>query len=55
VKFLLSLDRDDGLDQQDQGIDSVTEAVEAEQFPVMRGESNLIDGLDGDSRLHESV
>jgi hypothetical protein len=55
MKLLLSLDGDNGLDQQDQGVDGITEAIETEQFPVMRGESNLINGLDGDRRLHESV
>lgn len=46
MELLPGLRGDDGLNQQDQGVDGVTEAVETEQLPVMRGESDLIDGLD---------
>jgi hypothetical protein len=43
---------DDRLDEQDQGVNSITEAVKTEQFPVMRRESNLVDGLHGDTGLY---
>lgn len=36
---------DDGLDEQDEAVDGVAEAVEHEEFPVVRGEADFVCGL----------
>ncbi len=36
---------DDGLQQQDERVDGVSEAIEAEQLGLVRSEPDLIDGL----------
>lgn len=35
---------DDGLDEQDEAVDGVAEAVEHEEFPVVRGEADFVCG-----------
>lgn len=55
VKLFLGLGGDDGLNQQNQRVHGVTEAVETEQFPMMGRESDLINGLNAAQKLLKLV
>jgi hypothetical protein len=45
VKLLHRLAGDDGLEQENERVDGVSEAIKTEQLPLVAGESDLIDGL----------
>jgi len=45
VEFEGGLPRDDGLDEQDEGVDGIAEAVEDEELEVVGREAQRIDGV----------